>query len=300
MVYLFFFSSVLNTFCIWRNSSLSKLGKMFSILLKRNSSPSFIPRTVTFDLFMVPQITWKSSSNVFLFIFVLVGNVLTPPLCQVWRLVGLDIESLYLTFYVFHFLVSSSLVFLWYFYLFIRFLFHIADWLLFLSGFSWVLLRTCFLCEVFELKILSSSAEVCSSSCSLQAITVGGVRLPGLSTVLVVSWFDWTCVSCELAHSFEFIYSLSQSTLSKWVFTCSVCTSLLPLTGRQVGLEPADCTGLTRTAGGTRAPQAHCAHQGSGQGWPPSPSPPTPPRYPVLTSVCGCQLVTSRAKSIIP
>lgn len=53
-IYLLLFSGVLNSFCTWRNSSLSKLGKkMLSMLLKRNSLPSFITMTVTFNLVMV-------------------------------------------------------------------------------------------------------------------------------------------------------------------------------------------------------------------------------------------------------
>lgn len=50
---LLLFSGVLHSFCTWRNTFLSKLGKMFSMLLKRNSLPSFILMTLTFDLFMV-------------------------------------------------------------------------------------------------------------------------------------------------------------------------------------------------------------------------------------------------------
>lgn len=42
-------------------------------------------------------------------------------------------------------------------------------------------------------------------------------------------------------------------------------TSLLSLAGQQVGLGPTGCTGLTKITGGTGTPQAHCAHQGSGQ-----------------------------------
>lgn len=52
-IYLLLFSGVLHSFCTWRNTSLSKLGKMFSVLLKRNSLPSFILMTLTFDLFIV-------------------------------------------------------------------------------------------------------------------------------------------------------------------------------------------------------------------------------------------------------